>query len=204
MPKHNYKPLIALAALAVAALALATMSFTNVTYWLINATLPPAMKYAGGDTQIAGRADNSGYDKYVYVTYYYDPNTGYNVTRISIVGFTGDPTNYTDVLHLCNKAYNGTLYAKLVAVGIVGSTGYESYIKDFRVYFVNPITTPNYVQFQGTSVVQSATGSVPIPYGQCATVGAYVVVDPSLPSTAADGKTVIATYQVNVVFSDQP
>ena len=126
------------------------------------------------------------------------------MTRISIVGFTGDPTNYTNVLQLCNKYYSGTLYAKLVAVGTVGTTNYESYIKDFRVYFVNPTTTPNYVQFQGTSVTQSATGSVSIGPGQCATVGAYVLVDPSLPTSARDGKTVIATYQVNVVFSTSP
>jgi len=79
-------------------LAMATMSFTNVTYWLINATLPPTMKYPGSDTQIAGRLDNSDYKNYVYVTYYYDSSTGYNVTRISIVGFTGDPANYTNVL----------------------------------------------------------------------------------------------------------
>jgi len=211
MVRRSYKPLIALAALAVAALALATLTFTNVTYWLINATLPPAMKYPGTDTQIAGRADGSGYDRYVYVSYYYDPNTGYNVTRISIVGFTGDPTNYTNVLQLCNKYYQGTLYAKLVAGGyIAGPTGNPQYanspqyIKDFRVYFVNPTTSPNYVQYQGTSATQSATGSVPIPYGQCATVGAYVVVDPSLPAQYRDGKTVIAQYQVNVVFSNQP
>jgi len=102
----------------VAALVLATLTFTNVTYWLINATLPPAMKYAGDDTQIGGRADGSGYGRYVYVSWYYDPDTGYNVTRISIVGFTDDPANYTDVSKLCNKYYQGTLYAKLVAVGI--------------------------------------------------------------------------------------
>jgi len=202
--KKNYRPLIALAALAVAALALATLTFTNVTYWLINATLPPAMKYPGTDTQIAGRYDGSGYNNYVYVSYYYDSSRGLNITRISIVGFTGDPTNYTNVLQLCNKYYQGTLYAKLVAVGATSNTGYESYVKDFRVYFVNPTTTPNYVEFQPTGVTQSATGSVAIPYGQCATVGAYVVVDPSLPSTVADGKTVIAQYQINVVFSDQP
>jgi len=199
--RKNYRPLIALAALAVAALALATMSFTNVTYWVINATLPPAMKYPGTDTQIAGRADGSGYDNYVYVSYYYDSDTGYNVTRISIVGFTGDPTNYTDVLQLCNKYYSGTLYAKLVAVGVDSNTGYESSVKKFQVYFVSPTTTPNYVEFQGTSITQSATGTVAIGPGQCATVGAYVLVDPNLPEGARNGQTVIATYQVNVVFS---
>jgi len=215
--KKNYRPLIALAALAVAALALATMTFTNVTYWLINATLPPAMKYAGTDTTIAGRADNSGYDKYVYVTYYYDPNTGYNVTRISIVGFTGDPTNYTDVLHLCNKYYSKTLYAKLVAKGYMtcsdpACANVPQYIKDFRVYFYQDgqgktygySANGYYVQFVGSTAQVTSTNSVPIPQGSCAVVGAYVVVDPSLPSQYRDGKTVIAQYEVDVVFSDQP
>jgi len=201
--KKNYRPLIALAALAVAALALATLTFVNVTYWLINATLPPAMKYAGDDTQIGGRADGSGYGRYVYVSYYYDPSTGYNVTRISIVGFTGDPTNYTDVLRLCNKYYSGTLYVRLVAVGSIGGQA-PQYVRDFRVYFVDPTTDPNYVQFQGTSVVQSATGWVAIGPGQCATVGAYVLIDPTSPTEYRDGKTVIAQYEIHIAFSTQP
>jgi len=206
--KKNYRPLIALAALAVAALTMATLTFTNVTYWLINATLPPAMKYPGDDTTITGRADGSGYDRYVYVSYYYDPDTGYNITRISIVGFTGDPTNYTQVLRLCNRYYSGTLYARLVAVGPQGGVAIDK-IRDFRVYFYqdgagNSYTyssTGYYVQFVGNSAPVTSTNSVPIPHGSCATVGAYVLVDPTLDSTYRDGKTVIATYQVNVVFS---
>jgi hypothetical protein len=41
----------------------ATVTFTNVTYWLINATKPPAMKYPGTDTAVAG-------GMYVKVSYY--------------------------------------------------------------------------------------------------------------------------------------
>jgi len=218
MPKHkNYKPLIALAALAVAALTMATLTFTNVTYWVVNATLPPAMKYPGADTTITGRADGSGYDKYVYVSYYYDPNTGYNVTRISIVGFTGDPTNYTDVLRLCNKYYSKTLYAKLVAKGYMTCSGsacanVPQYIKDFRVYFYKDgqgntygySASGYYVQFVQSSAQVTSTNSVPIPHGSCAAVGAYVVIDPTLDPQYRDGKTVIAQYEVDVVFSDQP
>jgi len=219
--KKNYKPLIALAALAVAALALATMTFTNVTYWQINATLPPAMKYPGTDTQIAGRLDNEKYNNYVYVTYYYDSDTGYNITKISIVGFTGDPTNYTDVLQLCNKYYSGTLYAKLVANGYFSgqdTANKPEYIKDFRVYFYKVVDSSDstygnkiygysasgyYVQFKQDTVQVDKTDSVEIPQGHCAIVGAYVVVDPNLPEGYRDGKTVIAQYEVDVVFSDQ-
>jgi len=204
--RKNYKPLIALAALAVAALALATMTFTNVTYWLINATLPPAMKYAGEDSWLWGRADGSGYEHYTFVNWYFDPDTGYNVTMISLVGFTGDPTNYTDIIRLCNKYHNGPLYVKLVAVGTVGTTGYESYIRDFRVYFYDPVpsTGSKEVTFSGSNVGTSETGYVILNQGDCAKVGAYVLVDPNLPPSARDGRTIIATYQVNVVFSNQP
>lgn len=52
--KKNYKPLVVLTLLAVAALASAAVVFTNVTYWLVNATRPPVMKYVGADTGIAG------------------------------------------------------------------------------------------------------------------------------------------------------
>ena len=97
--RKNYKPLAALAVLAVAALVAATVTFTNVTYWLINATKPPAMKYPGDDVRVAG-------GMYVKVSYYYDSDNGINVTKISIIGFTGDPTNYTSVIKVCN--YYGT------------------------------------------------------------------------------------------------
>jgi len=60
------------------------------------------------------------------------------------------------------------------------------------------------VQFQGASVVQSATGWVAIGPGQCATVGAYVLVDPTLLPQYRDGKTVIAQYEIHVTFSTQP
>jgi len=199
--KKNYRPLIALAALAVAALALATMTFTNVTYWLINATLPPAMKYPGSDTQIAGRLDDSGYNNYVYVSYYYDSN-GYNITKISIVGFTGDPTDYTDVIRLCNKAYDGTLYVYLHYVGTVTGT-YESYVKEFWVY---PAGYRGGVGFTSGSTVTDA-GPYSLGRGECLSLGVHVFIDPALKSDhpeALDGKTVIATYQVNVEFRTSP
>ncbi|MFZ8812052.1 MAG: hypothetical protein ACO2PN_28620, partial [Pyrobaculum sp.] len=70
MPKNkNYKPLIGLMVLAVAALVAAAVTFTNVTYWLINATKPPAMKYLGDDTAVAG-------GQYVKGSYYYDSDRG--------------------------------------------------------------------------------------------------------------------------------
>lgn len=202
--RRNYRPLIALVALAAAALVTATLTFTNITIWVINATLPPAMKYAGPDTTITGRADGSGYDRYVYVTSYYDSNTGYNITRISIVGFTGDPTNYTRVMQVCNRYYKGNLYVRLVAVKALDGKALSA-IRDFRVYFSDPASVTgggNYVQFVGDNVIVKYTGYTTLSQGSCATIGAYVVVDPATVSARyRDGKTVIARYEVHVQFA---
>ncbi|WP_167828050.1 hypothetical protein [Thermoproteus tenax] len=184
--------LLALAALGLAALTMATITFTNVSYWVINATLPPAMKYPGLDTQTAN-------GQFAKVSYYY--SNGVNITRISIIGFTGDPTNYSNLLLICNKYYQGNIQVTLQAVGTVGSTGLESYVDDFRVY--NSANPQQYVEFKGTSVVQSTANLGTIGYGQCITLGAYIDVDPTLPATYANGNTVLATYQINIVMSPQ-
>jgi len=195
--KKNYRPLIALAALAVAALALATMTFTNVTYWLINATLPPAMKYPGED------ATSTATSRYVKVSYYYDSNTGYNITKISIVGFTGDPTNYTKVLSICNKYYSGTLNVQLQYVGEVSGT-YSSYVKSFFVYFTGTTNGVGFITTASGTTTTTQSSPVQLGTGDCVDVGVYVVIDPQLYNDhpeVVDGQHDIATYQVNVVFS---
>jgi len=189
--RKNYKPLMALVALAAAALVAATVTFTNVTYWLINATKPPAMKYAGADTAVAG-------GEYVKVSYYYDSDRGINITRISIIGFTGDPTNYTSVIKVCNYYGSTPINATLVWQGQVGSTGREGYIKAFLVKGPDG---------QGVGFVGSTTYNTAGPYtiytGQCIDIGAYVVIDPNIPLYLADGNTVLGQYQVNIVMSPQ-
>jgi hypothetical protein len=190
MPKQkNYKPLMALVALAAAALVAAAVTFTNVTYWLINATLPPAMKYPGDDTAVA-----SG--QYVKVSYYYD--SGINITRISIIGFTGDPTNYTSVIKVCNRYGTTPITATLAWVGQVGSTGYESYIRAFLVKGPDG----RGVGFVGTTTYSTA-GPYTINPGRCIDIGAYVVIDPAIPPHLANGRTVLGQYQVNIVMSPQ-
>ena len=77
------------------------------------------MKYPGSDTAVAG-------GRYVKVSYYYD--SGINITRISIIGFAGGPTNYTSVIKVCNYYGHTPITANFAWVGPVGSTGYESYI----------------------------------------------------------------------------
>jgi hypothetical protein len=189
--RKNYRPLMALVALAAAALVAATVTFTNVTYWLINATKPPAMKYLGDDTAVAG-------GMYVKVSYYYDSNRGINITRISIIGFTGDPVNYTSVIRVCNYYGPTPITAYLVWVGPVTTTGYEQYIRAFLVKGPDG---------RGVGFVGSTTYNTAGPYtinpGQCIDIGAYVAIDPAIPSNLANGKTVLGQYQVDIRMSPQ-
>jgi hypothetical protein len=187
--RKNYRPLMALVALAAAALVAAAVTFTNVTYWLINATLPPAMKYPGDDTAVAG-------GQYVKVSYYYDSARGINITRISIIGFTGDPTNYTSVIKVCNKYGTTPITATLAWVGQVGSTGYENYIRAFLVKGPDG----RGVGFVGDTTYRDA-GPYTINPGRCIDIGAYVAIDPAIPASLANGRTVLGQYQVNIVMS---
>jgi hypothetical protein len=192
--RKNYRPLMALVALAAAALVAATVTFTNVTYWLINATKPPAMKYLGFDTAVAG-------GQYVKVSYYYDRDRGINITRISIIGFTGDPTNYTSVIKVCNYYGNTPITAYLVWVGQLGSTGYESYIKAFLVGpFVRSPAVIDGVGFVGNTTYTTA-GPYTINPGQCIDIGAYVAIDPAIPSSLANGNTKLGQYEVDIRMS---
>jgi hypothetical protein len=187
--RKNYKPLMALVALAAAALVAATVTFTNVTYWVINATKPPAMKYPGADTAVAG-------GQYVKVSYYYDSGSGINITRISIIGFTGDPTEYTSVIKICNYYGSTPITARLVWVGRVGTTGHENYIKTFLVKGPDGQS----VGFEG-STTHSTAGPYTISPGGCIDIGAYVAIDPAIPLTLADGRTVLGQYQVDIRMS---
>ena len=189
--KKNYKPLMALVALAAAALVAATVTFTNVTYWLINATKPPAMKYTGADASVAD-------GMYVKVSYYYDSDRGINITRISIIGFTGDPTNYTSVIKVCNYYGTTRITATLVWRGQISDYGSESYIKAFLVKGPDG---------QGVGFIGSTTYDTAGPYtinpGECIDIGAYVAIDPAIPYSLADGRTVLGQYQVDIRMSPQ-
>ena len=192
--------LLGFAAIALAAISLAALQFTNVTNWSVNATLPPAMKYAGTDTGITGRNDGSNYNSYIYVTYSYD-KTGLNITRISIVGFTGDVTNYTNALQVCNYYYNGPLTVNITYIPSNIGGKCTNCVDQFVVY--NPNNPGQWVGFNSKG--SKNTGPVTlgqIQQGQCITLGVSVLVDPSAYSKGlADGKTVLATYEVDITFS---
>ncbi len=182
--KKNYRPLMAIVALAAAAMVAATFTFTNVTYWVINATKPPVVIDPGSDAV---------HDDYVDVDHYYDPATGRNITRISIVGFRGAPTTYTSVLKLCNRYGSGPIQARLVWVGPVGTWPHASYIRAF--YAIGP--GGQKVGFEGTTT-HSAAGPYTINPGTCIDIGAHVAIDANLPDSLADGRTILATYQIDI------
>jgi len=193
--------LLGFAAIALAAISLAALQFTNLTTWYVNATLPPAMKYAGTDTGITGRTGDSGYNtygynKYIYVSSY--PSNGYNITKISIVGFTGDVTNYTNALKVCNRYYNGPL---TVSIKYNTARSLDSqYVRQFVVYSYN--NTQQWVGFIDRDAPTTSATLGSISRGQCIILGVYVLVDPSAYSAGvADGKTVLATYEVDIMFS---
>ncbi len=193
--KRNYKPLVVLAALAAVALVAATVTFTNITYWVVNATMPPAMKYVGNDTTVAG-------GKYAKVSYYFDSTNGYNITKISVIGFTGDPVNYTDVIRVCNYYGTTPVNATMYYRGIVDNPkNLSNYVKAFYVYWTRPYAQNGTGFITTTKYPQSA--SVTINPGQCATAGVYIRIDPNLPANYTDGKTILATYQVNIQMTIQ-
>ena len=193
--------LLGFAAIALAAISLAALQFTNVTNWSVKATLPPAMKYAGADTGITGRSDSSGYGNYIYVTYSYDSSTGLNKTMISIVGFTGDVTNYTNALQVCNRYYNGPLTVYITYKGPVSGSQYSQYVRQFVVY--NSNNAQQWVGFNPTT----QAGPVmlgQISQGRCITLGVSVLVNASnynINPSAFNGKTPLATYEVDITFS---
>ncbi len=193
--KRNYKPLVVLAALTAVALVAAAVTFTNITYWVVNATMPPAMKYPGADTTVAE-------GKYAKVSYYFDRDNGYNITRISVIGFTGDPVNYTDVIRVCNYYGTAPVVATMYYRGIVDDpNSLSGYVKAFYVYWTDPYAQPGTGFITTTNYPQSA--SVTIDPGQCATAGVYIRIDPNLPAQYADGKTILATYQVDIQMTMQ-
>jgi len=191
MPKKkNYRPIMALVALAVAAMVAATFTFTNVTYWSINATKPPISVDQGSDATTPPSSD------YIHVGNEYDPTTGKNITRISIVGFKGAATDFSSVLKLCNRYGSGPMQVRLVWVGLVGSTPYTSYIRAF--YAKAP--GGQKVGFEG-STTHSSAGPYTIAPGNCIDIGAHVAIDANLPDSAANGRTILGTYQIDIEIS---
>jgi hypothetical protein len=115
------------------------------------------------------------------------------------VGFTGDVTNYTNALKVCNYHYSNSLTVYITYIGSVGGSA-PSDVDQFVVY--NPSNPGQWVGFNSEGSKNTGPISLgTISQGQCIPLGVSVLVD---PSGRADGKTVLATYEVDITFSAQP
>jgi len=160
--------------LAIASFATAAITITNVTEWNVKAMYPPIVKVEGADAQT----------NYVNVTTY-TASDGTNRTVITIVGFTGDPTYYSEPLKICNKdtvSYSVSLTYEQV---LYGGWTYVKYLK-FWLGTSGPLT----VDSNGVSGSASTT----IDPGECVAVPVEVLVTPDAPTNQ-----VLITVEIDVV-----
>ncbi|MCC6049709.1 MAG: hypothetical protein LM580_03330 [Thermofilum sp.] len=178
-------PATLLILLAVASFAAALITITNITEWHVYAKTPPIVK-------VDGKLMGYNYGKYVNVTNYFAED-GTNRTVISVLGFTGDPVKYDNVLFICNKDYQGYTYnVQLVYKGLLYDTTWD-YVQYIRLYF--PDST-NVLYIDGSTTGTPSTGPRIIPPDTCDTVSVEVLVKPDAP---ADGSTRLIAIQVDVV-----
>ncbi|MCC6050887.1 MAG: hypothetical protein LM580_09285 [Thermofilum sp.] len=178
-------PATLLILLAVASFAAALITITNITEWRVYAKTPPIVK-------VDGKLKGYNYGNYVTVDTYFAED-GTNRTVISVLGFTGDPVKYDNVLFICNKDYQGYTYnVQLVYRGLLHGTTWD-YVQYIKLYF--PDDT-NVLYIDGGTTGTPSTGPRIIPPGTCDTVSVEVLVKPDAP---ADGSTRLIAIQVDVV-----
>ena len=174
---------ILLAALALLSFAAAAVTITNITEWHVYAKTPPIVKVKGVN-----------YGKYVNVTTSDAAGDGTNRTVISVLGFTGDPVRYDNVLYICNKDYQGNTYnVKLEYKKSLYNTNWD-YVQYIKLYF------GSYTLEIKSNTLESSTGTVSISSGACEPVSVEVLVKPNAYDDGkADGKTMLIAIQVDVV-----
>jgi hypothetical protein len=180
-------PATLLILLAVASFAAAAITITNITEWHVYARTPPIVK-------VNGKVFGYDYGEYVTVgTTTGDDGT--NRTVISVLGFTGDPVKYDNVLYICNKDYQGYTYnVKLVYKGLLYSTTWD-YVQYIKLYFGSDTLT-----IDSTTSSGAATASVSISHSACVPVSVEVLVKPDAYTDGkADGSTRLIAIQVDVV-----
>jgi len=178
---------VALLAVLLGAVALfAAVSIINVTYWYVNTTAPPVIKYVGDDTNVMDGT-------FVKADWYYDPNTGLNITRIYVTGVPGDIVNITNALRVCNN-YDVPVKIRVSDVSLLQDYYPDIYIRYMAVKIVDPPgAADNKVVIQDEAAVDTTTGYVTLAPGQCAILGVDLVIDANAPYY----KT-LAAYQINI------
>ena len=171
--------------LATLSFATAAITLTNITAWDVYAKTPPIVK-------VKGSVFGYSYGGYVNVSTT-TGRDGTNRTVISVLGFTGDPVKYDNVLYICNKDYQGYTYnVKLVYKGLLYDTDWN-YVQYIKLYF--PDET-NMLSIDGSTSGTPSTEPRAISPGNCEPVSVEVLVKPDAP---ADGTTRLIAIQVDVV-----
>jgi len=180
-------PATLLIVLAVASFAAAAVTITNITEWHVYAKTPPIVK-------VDGSLYGYNYGKYVNVTTN-NGGDGTNRTVISVLGFTGDPVKYDNVLYICNKDYQSYSYnVYLVYQGLLHSTDW-AYVQYVKLYFGGYTLT-----IDSSVTPPSQVGPMTISPGSCEPVSVEVLVKPeAYDDGVADGQTRLIAIQVDVV-----
>jgi hypothetical protein len=175
--------------LATLSFATAAITLTNITEWHVYAKTPPIVK-------VDGDVFGYGYGNYVNVTTT-TGDDGTNRTVISVLGFTGDPVKYDNVLYICNKDYQGYTYnVQLVYKGSLYGTDWN-YVAYINLYF--PDGT-NMLSIDGSTTGTPSTAPRAISPGNCEPVSVEVLVKPNAYDDGkADGNTMLIAIQVDVV-----
>ncbi len=178
--------LVLLVVLLGAAALFAAVSVINVTYWYINTTKPPVVKYVGDDARVMNGT-------FVRADWYYDANTGINVTRIYVTGVPGDIVNITNALRVCNN-YNVPVKIRVSDVRLLQDYYPDVYIRYMAVKIIEPPgAADNKVEIKDEAVIDTTTDYVTLAPGQCAILGVDLVIDANAPYH----KT-LAAYQINI------
>jgi len=184
--RNNGKRLALLAVLLGAAALVATVSIINVTYWYVNTTAPPVTKYVGNDTNVMNGT-------FVKADWYYDPNTGLNITRIYVTGVPGDIVNITNALRVCNN-YNVPVDIRISDVSLLQDYYPYNYVRYMAVKIVDPaVAGDDQVVIKDEAAVDTTTDYVTLAPGQCAVLGVDLVIDAYAPYY----KT-LAAFQINI------
>jgi hypothetical protein len=186
-------PTTLLILLAVASFAAAAVTLTNITEWRIQAYgTPPIVKVAGADAAsgLISVSTTAG-------------SNGENRTVITIKGYTGDPTNYTEVIKICNKDTSNSYSVKLVYKGVISNNGWSEYVS----YIALGLGSINPVKITSSTPIGTTIGPVTIgPATQqgptCVSVPAEVLINKDTPQSQYNQD--LMSIEVDVVATTSP
>ena len=178
---------ILLAALALLSFAAAAIKITNITEWRVqSAGRPPVVKMAGEDATGSLLSVSTS-----------TADDGTNRTVITIKGYTGDPTYYSEVIKICNKDTSKSYAVKLVYNGVL--SGGWTYVKYLKLWLNTTVGTTGPLVIKSDTSEGASIGPVTVGAGSCVSVPAEVLVTPNAP-TGSD----LISIRVDVVSTTPP